>query len=181
MTLIVPGKFVYYATPRTASVATEAWLSKTLSNTGIKHFITKDHHATPGHASIRKYCTGDEEAVTTVRDPFEIMLSWFCLSGRTGYSDFIANYHHTHMFRGGSLFWVIHDWEGYHEELTVMRHEHLHQHLQELLSDTDLVECDRAIPIMNKTKHKPKTDVFYTAFPEFFRLTWPKVFADCLL
>ena len=94
MSYIYRDKFIYLAHPRTASVSTERGMA-TIYPKGIK---TKPHHI--GVPQIKKFypkdTTGKEIICTTIRNPLDLIVSWYILttswSLRRTLLDFIQNY-----------------------------------------------------------------------------------------
>lgn len=138
MSLIIPGKLVYLEHPRSASVATEAALSEAF-DTAI---VTPDHHRV-----LEDFSNYNGELVCcTIRNPFDILASWFVLSGRTSMLDFLANYTHSEMQKNGLLYYHKRDAD------VCLMYGDLEAELNSLLAELDLSPV--VIPRLNVTPNK---------------------------
>ena len=79
MAVILPGKFVYLCTPHTASNATVAALKEIPGVINVKDPRGKvTYHATLEQVrSIREDLTGTELVFTAVRNPYDVLVSWY--------------------------------------------------------------------------------------------------------
>ena len=98
MAVLVPGKFIYLATPHTASIATTEALAQQLDGalaSNISKLTDLDpclprntHHATC--ETVRKLSPelfqGTEVAITTIRNPCDLIVTWW-LRQRNGISE----------------------------------------------------------------------------------------------
>ncbi len=89
MAVLVPGKFIYLATPHTASIATTQALAQQLDGAiaseinelkDFDHLLPRNtHHAT--HQTVRKISPelfhGNEVAITTIRHPCDLIVTWW--------------------------------------------------------------------------------------------------------
>jgi hypothetical protein len=99
MAVLFPGKFIYLATPHTATISTTEALSKIpgsiptmvgpnnpvkkrLRGVVIKdkaYFDRNTHHATKEELTKRygEYFKGNEQSVTVVRNPYDLVVTWW--------------------------------------------------------------------------------------------------------
>lgn len=147
MSLLVPGVLVYLAHPRSASMATEAALSE---HFGVEP--TPDHHRRL--EEFKDYV--GEPVVTTIRNPFAMLASWFVLSGERHMRKFLLNYNHSEMVKDGSLY--------YH-----MKHADYLLHYERL--DEELNSCLKelgfgpvTIPRTNVTSNKKPHHSYFDAY-----------------
>lgn len=90
MAVLLPGKFIYLATPHTGSIATTRALAtlegavvsdlNEVRDLEIEHLFPKGtHHST--RAQLRKMqpesFVGVEMAVTTIRNPYDLLVTWW--------------------------------------------------------------------------------------------------------
>jgi hypothetical protein len=116
MAVIFPKKFIFLAHPRTGSVAT----SEALMRIAGTSYRTINHHV--NFATLKRLKTiktitvptiksrgvrhklgdlwkyDDEITVSTIRDPFDVIATWFCLnpSLKQSMKKFLENYTHTY-------------------------------------------------------------------------------------
>ena len=119
MSVVIPGKLVFLANPRTASVATTTALSRL---PGAISTIDTNHHAQL--KDLSDFLTGGELICTTVRCHWDTICSWWLLNGCPGTIwDFVNSYEHSHYARGNQLWWL-------HPQATyVMKYESLQEGL----------------------------------------------------
>ncbi len=99
MSILVPGVLVYLAHPRSASVATEAALSDYFNVDP-----TPDHHRLL--EDFKDY--RGEPVITTIRNPFSMIASWFVLSRQRNMQTFLRDYNHSEMMKNGRLYYHAH-------------------------------------------------------------------------
>lgn len=104
MAVLIPGRLLYLAHPRTASMATKAALLR-LGGKDIR-----PHHAEFTRSAVRERY-GGEPVVTVIRDPRDVLATWWLKAGRHEHStpaDFIAHYtNSSHFVRDGLLFYHV--------------------------------------------------------------------------
>ena len=135
MSVLIPGKLLYLATPRTASVATCEALA-TLPN-AIK---PRNHHAELD--DFPEY--GGELIITTVRNHWDTVATWWLLNlRRISLYNFIDQYNHSHYARDNKLFWL-------HEKVVqrVLKYENLEIDLADVLGQ------EIKLPRLNITEGK---------------------------
>lgn len=90
MAVLFPGKFIYLATPHTASIATTRALAEIdgavvsdlneVKDLDLKRTFPKGtHHATLEDLRRMRpeYFTGGEITVTTIRNPYDLLVTWW--------------------------------------------------------------------------------------------------------
>lgn len=125
MSFIAPNRLIYLAHPRTASIATERALAKMFSGS----MKTKNHHAQLHEIDGR---IGNEKIVTTVRDPLDLIASWYANNPawhKWGMLHFIENYGHDMMARNGVLFYFLGDCDNH------LRYESLQHDFDIIMND----------------------------------------------
>jgi hypothetical protein len=132
--IVVPGKFVYLATPYTASMATVRELRR-IENA----IMMKPHHSTwpETRAKWDPKLTGDELVFTVVRNPHDwivtAFLRWKGSLEVTGLAEFIRTFDRDPFIRDGKIFWQVLD-----GVVQWRRHETLQQDLDTILEDAGL-------------------------------------------
>ena len=152
--VIIPGRMIYLRTPHTASVATE---------NAIVRNVPEAVQVLPGHAYldevIRDGCLTkdgrlvssildgerDEVVVTTVRNPYEMVFSWWIKSTamRSSLVDFVTTCDDHHHLRDGRLFYRA------DESHVVLNMDTLDEDLSSLMRAIELPVFD--IPVDNVT------------------------------
>ena len=117
MAFVITNKLIYLALPRTGSMATERGLEVVYSadRKRVRGFKTKPHH--PTLAELKEMhpdrVTGNELVITTIRNPLDLIVSWWCLNpalqARMAFIEFIKTNKHSHIERDGRLFWLTND------------------------------------------------------------------------
>jgi len=151
MSFSAKGELIYLAHPRTASIATERALSKIFPTRSKK---TKNHHAQLHEIDYRQ---GDEKIFTTIRDPLDMITSWWeaqTSRHHIGLTRFIQEYKHSMMERNGHLFYFLED-----------AHEHLR--FENLQIDFDRLMLKwgyspRILEVTNVTKNKKPFMEYHT-------------------
>lgn len=94
-------------------------------------FTPRNHHAKL--EDIRHLLTGGEVIVTTVRNHWDAVASWWLLDARRlSLWNFIDNYNHSHYAKGRKLWWL-------HPEAThILKYESIQADLDNLLISLDL-------------------------------------------
>jgi len=168
MSFIMKDHFIYLAHPRTASMATEEALSVVCPG-GIS---TKAHHAqlhelknsTKNSTNNHLYdITGNEYIFTTIRDPLDVLVSWWIVNpqwhksqseggpkGSDGsFFDFINQYQHTYLQVDSELFFQLR--AAGHK---YMRYEYLQEDFNLVMETLKLPTT--TIPKVNITENKNK-------------------------
>lgn len=152
MSFSAKGKLIYLAHPRTASIATERALAKIFPTRARK---TPDHHA---QLKDIIYRTGREKIITTIRDPLDMIVSWYMVNPSYHeswtFTQFVKNYEHDMMDRGGKLFYFLKDAHFF------MRFENLQQDFNAIM-----IKCGFRrfkIPVANVTKGKKPFMEYHT-------------------
>jgi len=157
MAVLLPGKFLYLATPRTASTATVLALHTLGART-----VPGGHHV--GLEAVADH--GEETVFTAIRNPYDVLVSWYVRMDRTkdfpvSMAHFVRTYEHEDFARGDppSLF--------YHcaPEVEVLRWETLQDDLDALLTRLGLSPV--RLPRDNVTPKKRPWIDYYDA--EAFR------------
>jgi len=120
-TALLPGRFLYLGTPRTASTAVGNALCRQLGA------IPQPQRATV--SEVRGW--RNEPRFTTVRNPYDVLVSWyvrmrFDRSG-TSLSEFLRTYENRDFARDGDLFWQCGD------GVRVTHWEHLERDVNDVL------------------------------------------------
>jgi len=170
MAVLIPGKFLYLATPHTASVATTHALAqlpeaKTTRLGGLEKFghLPVAHHAT--RKDVEPYLTGTEVVVTTIRNPHDLVVTWWVrqqgavkhyLGPGATFLDFVKNVDKVigpsgPFLQDGQLFW--------HDVDRVLRYENLETDLNSLLVELNLPIV--TLELKNVTKDKEHWRSYY--------------------
>ena len=158
MSFIAVGKLIYLAHPRTASVATERAL--VLAFGGGRR--TMNHHDEIEQISDK---LSTEMVVTTIRDPLDLIVSWFVLNPdwhALGLNNFIKDYGHSALTRNGHLFYHL------SKATCLLRYERLQDDLNAMLLGLGLQRVE--IPTTNVTKNKKDFLSYHT--PETINNMW---------
>lgn len=144
-TVLLPSKFLYLATPKTASTST----GHELRNTFGARMYRK-------HASIREVPEYDGElAFTTVRNPYDLIVSWFTgVKIPMTLADFVRRHTGKHFVRHDKLFWHVVD------GVETIRYEHLENDLAAMLDRVGLPPVALPVP---PTKRTVPWESFYDA------------------
>lgn len=152
MAVILPGKFLYLANPRTASTSTRIALGK----------LPEAKMLWPQHQLLHEcHLYADEQPVTAVRNPYDVLATWFQLQVKyKDFVEFLRKFEHKQFLLGDppDLFWQC--GEGFH----ILRWETLQKDLDEFLAGWGLPSVE--IPRENTTKDKKPWQEYYT--PEAF-------------
>jgi hypothetical protein len=143
MAVLLPGKFIYLATPHTASIATTRALA-TLKGAVVsdineivdlkvdRRFPKGTHHSTRAELRSRQpeSFVGVELAVTTIRNPYDLLVTWWLrqkkiLEEHTGREVTFRRFVETcdegtlggPYLRGGKIFWQDADYALRYEKL----------------------------------------------------------------
>jgi len=107
MAVLLRGKFLYLATPRTGSSATAVALKKLGARS-----VHGGHHV--GLEDVRPY--KGELIFTTIRNPYDVLVSWYVRIHRTNdfpisLAEFLRTYEHEDFTRGDppTLFYHCHE------------------------------------------------------------------------
>lgn len=149
MAVIIPGKVLVLAHPRTASTV----LRNALLERGAT--LINPHHVTVDDPQVKRVHAG-EPILTVIRNPYDVMVSWWLVRthNRPGYQpklfEFIRGYRDTkgHLYRDGKLF--------YHAPAAkyVIRYERLQEDLNPALErcGVEAVTLGRSNPTGGKDK-----------------------------
>jgi hypothetical protein len=120
-TALLPGRFLYLGNPRTASTTVGKALVRELGA------VPQQQHATT--AEVPTYA--GEPRFTTVRNPFDVLVSWYVRMRMdqqgTPFAEFLRTYENRDFVRDGRLFWQC------EEGVEVTYYEHLQHDLEETL------------------------------------------------
>ena len=166
MSFIVENTLAYLAHPRTGSSATEEVLCSCFTPLGYK---TARRHS--GLDDIPDL-TGKELVTTTIRNPLDLMASWFVLNQKWhkhGIVAFIKDYRHIELVKNDRLFYYL-DWR----VDVVMHFETLQRDLDNLLAKVG--KASFKLPVINKTENKKPFMEYHTE--ETVELLWERFPAD---
>jgi hypothetical protein len=122
----------------------------------------KNHHAT---LDLIPNKTGNEVVITTVRNHWDAVVSWWLLNNAPKpLHEFVKYYNHSHYARGNKLWW-IHPTADY-----FMRYEHLQDELSDVLRFCGLPEV--TLPIINVTPNKTHWRDYYN--PTSYKAVWDR-------
>lgn len=124
MSIIIPGKLVFFAVPRTGSQAIRQGLERMCKENHIPFCTLNKHHCSPEEMS--QFSTGKELVISTIRDPLDLMVTWWKLilqAEFTTFVNFIQNFNHSHMIQNETFFWITMNWEKYWKIHRILRYE----------------------------------------------------------
>ena len=136
MSYIVHSNFIYLAHPRTASIATERMLASTFSKSGGRK--TSPHHLGIPQIQHSNLITGGELVFTTVRNPLDLIVSWWVIMPPRHYKsllEFVYTFEHaqfmqlTNMPGEYRLFYFLHQCD------CVLRFENLRSSLPKFVKN----------------------------------------------
>lgn len=145
MSFVVPGCFIYLATPRTGSMATAATFKRAIHSpthhTGIQWF--KDQ----GYL--------DEVVITCVRNHYDVMASLWLLNNKPEpFSDFLRNYIYKPYMTQDTLY-------GFHTDVKrYWKYEHLQDNIDSVCKEFALPP--RTLEVQNRTPSKKHWMYYYT-------------------
>lgn len=150
MSIVLPNRFVYLDTPRTASTATQLALRLAFPESKL----LEPRHLTLDQVKERCKLSGLEVIFTCVRNPLDLFATWVCLFNLPGtpqeqMAHFLDNkLENDYMVRKGRLFW--------HKAQYVIHYENLEVELSEMV--------DKRVPVprVNVTKGKAPYLDYYT-------------------
>ena len=163
MAALIPGKLLYLRSPHTASVATERAI--TLASPDALVIV-------PGHCTMEEILRGqahskesavlasvlrigDETIVTTVRNPYDVIVTWWLRAtrGEGSFVAFIREFDQKPQINDGEIFTHIKHCD------VVMRYEDLDQDFSGLM---DILGLPRTvIPVDNMTPGKEPWQTYY--------------------
>lgn len=165
MAVLVPGKFVYLATPHTGSMSTTTALLEQVPGAQT----LGEHHSTRAELGLE-----DLEGVTTVRNPFDMIATWWLRTDAKwnyeSFSDFLRDYDHPTYVRDGRIFY--HCEPGVH----VLRFERLQEDLDEYLARHGLGPLP--LPRINRTVDRDPWPDYYD--PECLEIVWERFGKEAL-
>ena len=150
MAIVLPGKYCFFVHARTGSTSLTEGLA------GVHDVLrTRYHHAKPQEQL--KLCTGGEIKFAVVRNPFDIVASWFCLNKFKTISDLLDKFKHT-WFRNndGNLFTFF---DPHVDEY--LRYENLGTEVHQLMSHLKLPQPQ--LQCLNPTPNKQHYSSYYTS------------------
>jgi len=153
MALLLPGKLLYLATPRTASTSTALALQKLGART-----VRGGHHV--GVEAVAEL--EDELVFTTIRNPYDALVSWYVRMDRTrgfpvSMAHFLRKYEHEDFARGDPPSLFYHCRPG----VEVLRWETLQEEFDALLMQLELPTV--RLPRDNVTPKKGPWRDYYDA------------------
>jgi len=102
MAVIVPGKLLFLAHPRTGSMALRDAL---VVHAGGRHLA--DHHADHDDPRVHKVYMG-EPMVCVVRNPYDVLVTWWLKRGKSStFLEFLQTYQDHNFTRRGKLFYHV--------------------------------------------------------------------------
>ena len=129
MSIRIPGHYIFQAHPRTGSTAIEAALN---GDASLKH---------------HDWIDGPEPSICVVRNPFDVMVSWFLLNPEwDDFTTFILDYNHSDLIKDGLLFYHAPKCEH------ILKWENLKVELNKFLISIGLKEIE--LPRINITPNK---------------------------
>jgi hypothetical protein len=169
MAVLIPGKLVYLATPHTASIATAAGLSNlpgaraTTRKGNVSEVLPVTHHAS--RKDVEPYMTGSELVVTTVRNPCDLVVTWWLrqqpavkkyIGEDATFEQFVSRVDEVigvsgPFLKDGKIFW--------HDCDTIIKYENLVEELNALLVCLDLPTV--SLSLINVTKGKKSWIEYY--------------------
>lgn len=164
MALLIPGKLLYLAVPRTASVATESGL---LAFDGAERLSEKHTKLMDVIKSDLPF-TGDEIVCLTIRNPYDILVTdWIYEQNRYPHFDeFVEQYEQWPFVVDGRIDWLVNEAMETFDLMPeafagteVMRYENLGNDLNTILAMVDLPPI-RLVP-KNTTKDKKPWRSYY--------------------
>jgi len=166
MSFYVSGKFVYLAHPRTASMATE----KLLQEVFPEGQTTKEHHG--GIKNMHLY--GNELIFCTIRDPIDVIVSWWILNQEWWDKGDIVNFinHYRHTYLQDLMFFHFDTCKG-----SCIRYESLQSELNKIISYFN--REPKKLPIVNTTEDKPNPYSYYNR--EVMNVMWERFPLDMAL
>lgn len=147
MAILIPGKLLYLANPRTGSHSVHQALQK-------KHGAIKNlsHHAEPRH--IPQY--NCEFAFTTVRNPYDALVTWWLrmqVRMTDPFLEFIQTFEGKDFVRNGKMFYQC------IPGVEVTRYENLEEGVNEMLVRAGLEPVK--LPLANRTLRKKPWRTYY--------------------
>jgi hypothetical protein len=155
MPVLIKRKILFLAHPRTASTATSSALCEV---GGLR--VGKHHHAF-------MYPPSGEDIVCTIRNPYDVLATWFHLSGYKDVNDFLHEYHHSYMKIGGRLFYFSERSDHF------LLYDTLAEDFARLLQ-TYRLRPQRLYRINTTSKKKPFMSYFNDEAKEFIEKTYAK-------
>ena len=151
MAVLLPGKFLYLATPRTGSSAT----AEALKTIGGRSVYGRQHM---GLAEVKAY--EGEHVFTAIRNPYDVLASWYVRihrtdGFRTSFVEFLRSHEHEDFTQGDppTLFYHC------HEGVEVLRWEALARGINDLLATLGLPSV--VLPRDNVTPKKRPWPEYY--------------------
>ena len=134
------GKFVFLAHPRTGSTAT----TSALEEAGGRR-VGAHHHA---------FYECKEPCVSTIRNPYDVLATWFTLTPYETMSEFLAKYRHSYFTIDGRMFYFADSCERF------LLYDNLQQEFAQLLRDFNIkpVKMKR----LNRTPGKKPFPTLFT-------------------
>jgi len=156
---VCPGKFLYLATPHTASLATVRALT---TIPGCLEVVGPREHEHGQHHATRREIVGDAEVPELVwsvrRNPYDLAVTWYLRHGmnrrraRPSLAEFLAEWNDPPYVVGGRIFW--------HEADEWLAYEDLGAEVGRLLAGLGLPTVE--IPVYNETPGKGPWQSYWT-------------------
>jgi len=154
MAIVFPGQYCLFNNARTASISLTEALAKA-------HPIverTKNHYAT--QVEQEKLCIGGEVKFAVIRNPFDLVASWFCFAPQESMEYFLKRFRHPWFRdRNGRLF-------DFFKVDRLIRYEALEQGVYDLMEELNLPLP--TLSRLNPTPGKQHYSTYYT--PDDVRL-----------
>jgi hypothetical protein len=102
--------------------------------------------------------TGKEKIAVTIRNPYDVLVSWFVLNKPglfKNFDEFIKGYNHTFMLVGGKMFWL----EAPGNDFQYIRYEYLQEDWDTFLKSAGMEPV--ALPHENRTPGKKPYREYY--------------------
>jgi hypothetical protein len=168
MAAVCPGKFIYLATPHTASMATDRALNQLPGTIPVRNRKSFGHHGTL--KEIKEVCgdqlTGTELVFAAVRNPYDIAVSWYLRNrhqkrygGYEGsFSDFLPLFIEKSpipFIVEGSMFSLAKDAK------EIVRYERLNQDLDAVMRKIPGMPPRLKLEFENRTSEKKHWSLYY--------------------
>jgi hypothetical protein len=143
MAIKFKNKFIFLAHPRTGSMATVAALEEAGG-----HRVGPHHH---GFAQANS----KEITVSTIRNPYDVLATWYTLTDYTTVNRFLHNYKHTSFIVKGRIFYFADASDRF------LLYDNLEQEYKKLLNDFNIKP-----PKLRRINTTPKKKPFMSVFTD---------------
>ena len=158
MAVLVPGKFVYLATPHTGSMSTSRGLLAHIPGA----VSIGEHHAVLSSLGV------DVTPVTTVRNPYDLIVTWWLRTDAkwtySSFKGFLREYDHPTYVQDGRIFYHC------NPGVEVLRFENLQRELSAFLICKGLEPF--ALPWINRTVDRKPWGSYYDR--EGLEIVWER-------